>query len=461
MKRMATSISLAALSMCALADYSAFARKAFDAGFIYNQRDAEPNPALPSLEEIKENQDKILNTFEQLKEKNDARLAEIEKKGGEDPVAREQLEKIVAEMQELTSLRDDMDEIIKKAARRPQHAIDGAKNWSEDQQEHRKAFNSFLRKHNDTNRERAMQEAEQKAVDTQTDAAGGHGVPEIISSTIEDKLTESRSLRNLVDVQVAGSKDFKQLINLRGAAYGWVGETDARTETATSTLGEVAPTFGTLYAYPKATEESMFDIFFDVEKWIINETVEGFVAGEENAIVNGNGTNKPTGFLNGTPVVTDDASRTFGVLQFVATGIAADWAATNKADVLKTLVYEMKAGHRSNANWLMNKNTAGEIMLFKDGDGNYLWQPSSVLGQPDRLFGHGVEESEEMPDKAANAFPVAFGDFKAGYLLVELVGLRMIKDEITTPGYVKWYIRRRLGGKIKNSDAIKLIKIAA
>jgi HK97 family phage major capsid protein len=262
-----------------------------------------------------------------------------------------------------------------------------------------------------------------------------------------------------------GTKDYKELVNRRGTAYGWAGETDTRSETGTPTLAEIAPTFGTLYAYPKATEESLQDMFFDVESWLSGEIVEAFAAGEENAIVLGNGTNKPTGFLAGTPVSTDDSSRAFGVLQYIATGVAANWkvwaaGTASQLDTFNQTIYSLKKGYRANARWLMNKAIAGDVMLFKDGDSNYMWQQSVLEGQPDRLLGYAVSESEEMPDKAANAFSVAFGDFKAGYTLADLAGIRITRDDITTPGYVKWYARRRLGGKIRKSEAIKLIKFA-
>lgn len=444
--------------------HAAFLAKAAAVGFAYHKREE------PSFLEIKETQDKILSTFEEFKSKNDDRLKEIEKKGAEDPVAREQVEKITEEIKGLKEIREKLEKLSKQAARPGGEGEKGEKATAE-QVEHKNAFVELMRNPNSEKARAAVQEAEAKAVTTTSDSAGGYAVPEIISRRIERELAEISPLRNLVDVQQAGSKDFKILVDRRGLSYGWVGEGDARSETNTPALAEVAPTFGMIYAYPKASEESLDDMFFNVENWLVTSIVEGFAAGEENAIVSGNGTKKPTGFLNGTPVSTADGAspaRAFGVLQYIATGSASSFGNSrvdsppgDPADVFISTVYSLKKGYRSNARWLFNKATAGEIMKFKDADGNYLWRPGMQLGQPDRILGYPTAESEEMPDIGANAFPVAFGDFRAGYVLADLVGFRLTRDEITTPGYVKWYARRRLGGKVKKDEAIKLIKCAA
>lgn len=456
-------------------DYGAFKRKllyGLDGRVLETRKE-------PTLAELQATIEQISGAVETMRKKNDERLAEIEKKGAADPLTTEALKKMQEEVAELRQQKKDIEELRLKLGR-PQLGGE-VKQLTPEQKEHRTAFLGYMRNPNSNEaRDRfhkaekaaikaddaAAAEFETRAVATTTDGAGGYAVPEIISRQIHKELLELSELRNIVSVVSVGSKDYKELVDKNGATYGWVGETDARPETNTPTLDQVAPTFGMLYAYPKATEESLTDMFFDVEAWLQTAVAEGFSAGEENAIVNGNGTNKPTGFLTGTPVATDDASRAFGVLQYVATGVAADWKAfaagtASQLDTFKQVIYQLKKGYRSNSRWLMNKSTAGEVMLFKDADSNYVWQQSVLEGQPDRLLGYPVSESEEMPDKAAGTFPVAFGDFKAGYVLADLVGLRITRDEITTPGYVKWYVRKRLGGKIRMSQAIKLIKIAA
>jgi HK97 family phage major capsid protein len=98
---------------------------------------------------------------------------------------------------------------------------------------------------------------------------------------------------------------------------------------------------------------------------------------------------------------------------------------------------------------------------YKDSTGQYLWQPALTAGQPATFLGYGITEAEDMPAVAANSFPLAFGDFAQGYLIADRVGMRMTRDEITTPGFVKFYVRKRVGGILRNTQAIKLLKVAA
>ncbi|MEM9787382.1 MAG: phage major capsid protein [Pseudomonadota bacterium] len=413
----------------------------------------------PTMAEVVENQNKIMQLFEALKSKNDERLDALEKKGSVDILTEDELKRIQDELVALKSVRDELDALAKKASR--PGTTEKGELITPEQKEHRDAFVTFMRNPNDEEAKRVLQQIEKKAVSGTSDTAGGHAIPEVIARQVQRELTEAISIRSFVNVITAGSKDYKELVDRRGAAYGWVGEGSARSETGTPGLAEAAPTFGTLYAYPKATEESLADIFFDVGSWLVSSMVEAFLEGEENAIINGDGANKPTGFLNGTPVETTDqvGTRAFGTLQYVRSGAATT---LGDGDGFINVVTALKKGYRRNARWMFNKRTSGEVMKIKDGDGNYLWKMGDIVsGQPDRLLGYPIAESEEMPDVAPNAFPMAFGDFRAGYTLVDLVGFRLTRDELTEPGYVKWYARRRMGGVVRKDEAIKLMRCQA
>jgi HK97 family phage major capsid protein len=225
-------------------------------------------------------------------------------------------------------------------------------------------------------------------------------------------------------------------------------------------MAEIAPTFGMASAKPQASEESLDDLFFNVEDWLITSAAEAIAQGEGAAFVSGNGTNRPTGFLAGpAPLATADASRAFGTLQYIASGQAA--ALPTSADIFYDLVYALRARYRNNARWVTNKLVLAALRKYKDSQNQYLWQPSVKDGEPATFLGYGVTEAEDMPVVAASAFPLAFGDFKEGYLIADRVGMRITRDEITTPGFVKFYIRKRVGGKLRNTQAIKLLKIAA
>ena len=275
------------------------------------------------------------------------------------------------------------------------------------------------------------------------------------------KLVDVSPIRQLATVRMVGTSDYKELIDVGGGAFEWLGEGDTRNQTNTPDLAEVAPTFGMASAKPQATEESLDDLFFNVEQWLIDSVFEAIAAGEGAAFVSGNGTKKPTGFLAGpTPVSTADSSRAFGTLQYIASGQAAAMPTT--PDTFYDIVYSLRARYRANAKWVTSKLVLATMRKYKEATTNaYMWQPGLSAGQPDMFAGYPVIEAEDMPAVGAGAFPLAFGDFREGYLIADRVGMRITRDEITAPGFVKFYIRKRVGGKLRNTQAIKLLKIAA
>ena len=411
--------------------------------------------------------------FDEFKDTHSQEIAEIRKNGVADPLTVEKLEKLDRAVSDLATTQDQ----IAAKMNRPQTGGSGVED-SEAAVNHKSAFNAWVRDPGNNELKSALQAAErdavaQKAVTVATAASGGYALPEEISRSINEKLLDVSPMRRVARVVQASTTDYKELVDVLGDGYGWVGEGDTRSETDTPSLAEVAPSFGTIYAYPKASEESLNDLFFNVQEWLIRRSVNSFAKGEGIAFISGNGTKKPTGFLNGTPEDTDDdgvsPARAFGTLQYKPTGNASGFGSFSNtspehypSDVFIDTVYALKAGYRGNASWMMNKATLGTVRKFRDADGAYIWQPGLTAGQPSQILGFNVVEAEDMPDIGANAFPVAFGDFMEGYLICDLVGLRMtVDDNITTPGQVKFYLRKRVGGKLLNDDAIKVIKIAA
>jgi HK97 family phage major capsid protein len=360
----------------------------------------------------------------------------------------------------------EMQDAAAKAAR---FAMASANSDAPDN-EHRKAFIEWMRHPRDQRANAQLQEIQRKSVfttGTGGSAAGGYAVPEEIDRAIVTQLTNVSPMRSLARVVTASTPDYKILVDTLGTGTSWVGEKAARSETNTPQLGEVAPTFGSLIAYPSATEESLNDMFFDVAGWLTSSVSTAFAAAEGVAFTTGDGSNKPTGVMTNTKSTSDDASLTFGQVQYVPTGAAAGFPplaitspVTYPGDVIINCAHKLKAGHRANARWMMNKATLAVVRKFKDVDANYLWQPGLQLGVPGTLYGYPVVENEDMADIGSNTFPIAFGDFFAAYTIVDLVGMRVTLDEVTTPGYVKWYFRKRVGGKLTNNQAIKVIKCA-
>lgn len=314
-------------------------------------------------------------------------------------------------------------------------------------------FSGFVRK--------GIVPMDKKALSTATDADGGYAVPMEIDSAIESLLLEISPMRQLARVVPASTSDFKTLVNKRGTASGWVGEEDARAETGTPDLAEVVYPSGEIYAFPMATQRSLEDMAFDAEAWLQAEIADEFALKEGAAFVTGNGTNKPKGFLAYTTAATADGVRAFGSLQHVITTSDSGLPATNPGDVLIALMHSLRSGYRRGAAWMMNTNTLSVIAKLKDGNDNYLWRPGLAEGQPSTLLGYPVYEDENMPDIATNALPIAFGNFQRGYTIVDRTGTSILRDPYTRKGYVGFYSRKRVSGAVVNSEAIKLLKVAA
>lgn len=329
--------------------------------------------------------------------------------------------------------------------------------------EHKEAFVEYLRKGTQGGADTRLFELQAKAADvrTSTGASGGFALPKVLADQVYKMLLDISPVRAIARVVQTGTTDYHQVVNRGGLAAEWVGETTARTAgTATADYGDVVPTFGEMSAIPEATRHSINDLFFDVEAELVRDGAERFSIAEGAAFISGDGTNKPTGILAGTPVTTADASRAFGVLQYVATGQAAALA-TAPFDTFKDLLYGLKAGYRANASWLMNSLTMAQLAKVKATDGQYLLQQALSAGDPDMINGKPIVIAEDMPAIAANAFPVAVGDFARGYLIADIPGLWMVRDELTKPGWVRFHMAKRVGGKVLDSNAIKLMKVAA
>jgi HK97 family phage major capsid protein len=307
---------------------------------------------------------------------------------------------------------------------------------------------------------RQGRESEVKSLSGAVASDGGYAVPRAIDALIATRLKDVSPIRAIAQVVQTGSAGYRKLITTGGTASGWVSETAARPETATPSFAEIAPPSGELYANPAASQAMLDDAAFDLETWLADEIAMEFARAEGAAFVSGNGTNRPRGFLAGTPSAADDASRAFGTLQFLGTGNATGLGAQPEERLID-LVHALKAGHRQGASWVMNAATLAEVRKLKTADGAFVWQPGLVEGQPDRLLGYPVVEAEDMPDIAANALPIAFGNFRAGYLIAERSATSILRDPFTNKPFVHFYATKRIGAQVLDSDAIKLLKIAA
>jgi HK97 family phage major capsid protein len=306
---------------------------------------------------------------------------------------------------------------------------------------------------------RTGRENELKSLSGTVPADGGYAVPREIDAMIGRRLLEISPIRSIAQVVQVGSAGYRKLVSTGGTASGWVSETAARPETASPKFAEIAPPTGELYANPAASQAMLDDAAFDLESWLAGEIATEFARAEGAAFISGTGVNQPKGFLGAPVASTGDSVRAFGTLQFVGSGNATGFDANPDAKLID-LVHTMNAAHRQGASWVMNSATLAQVRKFKTADGAFIWQPGLVEGQPDRLLGYPVIEAEDMPDIAANAFPIAFGNFRNGYLIAERSATTILRDPFTNKPFVHFYATKRIGGQVLDSDAIKLLKIS-
>jgi len=301
---------------------------------------------------------------------------------------------------------------------------------------------------------------EMKAMSGTSGAEGGYAIPREIDTLVDATLAAISPIRAIANVVTVGSAGYRKLVASGGTPSGWAAETGARAETNTATFNEIAPPMGDLYANPAASQTMLDDGAFDVEAWLADEIAREFARAEGAAFVSGNGTNKPKGFLAYATAATGDASRAFGTLQHVASGASGAFSA-NPEEKLIDLVQALRAPYRQGAVFVLNSATLARIRKFKTSDGAFLWQPGIASGQPATLLGYPVVEAEDMPDIAAGSLSIAFGNFKAGYLIAERGETQILRDPYSNKPFVHFYATKRVGGAVTNSEAIKLLKFSA
>jgi HK97 family phage major capsid protein len=387
----------------------------------------------------------FLGVFEDFKEANDERLAALEEKNRDDVLLREKVERINAALDEQKSAIERMALSMKRPA----------KGASAPQADERKA--AFLRymRAGDAS---ALHALEQKTAIAGVDADGGYLAPGETERLINAALKEVSPIRSIASVREIGGGVFKKPVSQGGAASGWVGESAARPETATPTLASLDFPAMELYAMPAASQTLLDDGVVDVEQWLAEEVQGEFAAQEGAAFVSGAGITQPKGFLSYT--IAAEGTQTFGQLGYIASGVAGDFPAADPSDKLLDLVYTPKQAYRQKGRFVMNRSVLGRIRKFKDANGNYIWQPSVQAGAPSTLLGYPVTEAEDMPSIAAGAHSIAFGDFERGYLIVDRVGVRILRDPYSAKPHVLFYTTKRVGGGVQDFDAIKFLKFS-
>lgn len=397
--------------------------------------------------EIKEAFTDFLRAFESFKEANDERLTQIERRSA-DVVTEEKVDRINRALDEQ---KRALDELTLQAAR---PSLGGETKSAPDRgaRERKIAFDRYMRKGDAS----GFDALEMKSLSEGSD--GGYVVPLEIAQTIDRVLAKASPIRALATVQQIGTSTFRKPITSAGAATGWVAETDARAQTTAPTISSIEFPAMELYAMPAATQWMLDDAQVNIDQWLAHEVQIVFAEQEGAAFISGDGVTAPKGFLSETIVA--DASWAWSKLGYVASGADGAFASTDPTDALISLAYAPKQAYRANGTWVMNRKTESAIRKFKDVNHDYIWQPGGSAGQPATLLGYPVAEAEDMPDIASNSYSIAFGDFARGYLVVDRVGIRILRDPYSAKPYVLFYTTKRVGGGVQNYEAIKLMKFA-
>ena len=321
---------------------------------------------------------------------------------------------------------------------------------------HKKAFDAYLRSGDDDGLRGLPLEG--KALSSAVAADGGYLIDPQTADTIRSMLVSTSSIRAIANVVNVDSASFDVLIDRSEVGSGWATETGSVTESATPALERISIRLHELSAMPKASQRLLDDSAFDVEGWLADKIATRFIRAESAAFVNGDGLDKPKGIL--LPPKVANGVWSWGNIGYVPSGAAGDFPSANAADCIVNLVYALAADYRANATFVMNSKTAGAVRKMKDADGRFMWSDGLALAEPARLMGYPVLICEDMPDIAANAFAIAFGDFRSAYTIAERPDVRVLRDPFSAKPHVLFYASKRVGGDITDFAAINLMRFA-
>ncbi len=412
----------------------------------------------PDTVEIKRQLDQYDQTVQAFMTKTDETLADLKKKGSIDPLDNETGKKMQAD---LDGLKKSIDSLRLAEARPVVMGPDGQKTALTDEQiEHKQKFDAFFRKGN----EEGLRELEAKTLSVGSDPDGGYTVPVQTETAIDRVITEISPIRSVARVVQVSTASYKKRVSMGGATSGWVGEQASRSNTNTPTMDVLEFPVMELYANPSATQSILDDSAINIDEWLSEEVSIEFAQQEGAAFVNGNGAAKPRGFTTYDMVEQD--SWKWGKLGYRATGRSGDWADSSsdpgaEATNIIDLTYALKPAFRANARFAMNRKTVSSVMKLRDADGRPLWHTNLREGQPDSLMGYPILEAEDMADIGANSLSICFGDFRRGYIIVDRMGVRVLRDPFSAKPYIQFYTTKRVGGGIGHYDALKFLKFGA
>ncbi|WP_312795557.1 phage major capsid protein [Tianweitania sp.] len=381
--------------------------------------------------------------FEAFKAEHTKQLDDL-KKGKADVVLDEKVERINASVGELqTNVQKAIDDMSVKIA--AAGLAEGVIGDLPANPEYVSAFKAHMRKGE-----------VQASMSIGTAVDGGYLAPVEWDRTITSKLKETSPIRANAKVQSITGPAFSKLFTDRAVGSGWVGETATRPATSTPQFGPLPFSIGEIYAFPQITQTLLDDAAINLEDWLAGE-VDGEFGRQENiAFLAGDGVNKPHGILTYVEGGANAARHPWGAIKVVSTGSAGKLTADSFVD----LFYSVPTGLRTGAKLFTNRLSQGAMRKLKDGQGNYLWQPTMAAGQPATLAGESIVEVPDMPDVAAGNIAALYGNMEETYLVIDRVGIRVLRDALTNKPYVGFYTTKRVGGGVQNPEPMRALKVA-
>lgn len=350
---------------------------------------------------------------------------------------REELDKKSINQESVKKMEDRIAELEAKS-QRPNFLAGGQVDNNDI--EVKKLFREFATKGNANTVEQLREMArEKKGMSTDSLPDGGIFVPENLATNIVERITEISPIRKLANIVTIGEgNSFKVPIEKSDMEAGWVGEREDRPATETVKFGTVDIILHEMYAKPKVTQRLLDDAAFNFESYYARKVADRFAYLEGQAFINGTGVNMPSGILNNKEIEVIEGKLT--------------------TDSLIDLLYSLKGAYANGATWVLKRSTVKELRKLKNDNGDYIWEEKVQEGQPNRLFGLQVEIAEDMPVAGVGNMPIALGNFREGYTIVDKNKSTVIRDPFSAKPWIEFYTQRYVGGAVVNPDAIKILK---
>jgi HK97 family phage major capsid protein len=401
-------------------------------------------------DEVKQALDTLQSGFNEFKKNNEARLEALAKGRGTADLD-EKLAKITADMDKAEKVNDQFRKEQERLAKSLEATVGrlalgvGGAAASPEAKAQRDAYGNFLRSGDEK-----LSLDERKVLVVANDTTGGYLAPSEMAAEIIKAEVLYSPVREVVRVQPVGTAEYNQPKRTGTAAATRQGETSTRSETQNPSWGMIRIASPEMYAEGRITWANLEDSAYNLEAFLAEEFGEQFGVKEGQEFVSGNGVNQMLGILDANAA---------GPGQPLAHTVSGSAAAIT-ADSLITLQHAVKTAYARMGRWLLNRATLGKVRLLKDTQNRYLWEPAVAAGLPGAILGAPYTECPDMPDEAANAYPIAFGDFRRGYMMTDRLAIAVTRDPytLTSVGQVKFTARKRVGGQVILGEAIRLLQ---